>query len=137
MSNAKTPPQLTYADLVCVDDLDPYMGETTSDLQNYEQDIYHRLGEPFGSNLDDPDAGAGLESVLSSSQTASQIQNRIVTEVRKDPRTTDASCVVSDTSANQDGSELTGQLEADTDDDHLSSAIGIDSDGLSLGGGGA
>lgn len=56
---------LTYADLVDVDDLDPFGGETTSDLQSLQQDVRHVLIELPGSNPDDPTRGVGIESYLS------------------------------------------------------------------------
>ena len=54
-------------DLVCMDDLDPNGSETTSDLQNLTQDIYHVILETLGANLDDPTRGIGIENVLSAS----------------------------------------------------------------------
>jgi len=59
------PLPLTYTDLVCVDDMDPYANETTSDLQNLIQDAYHVVLEDLGSNPDDPTRGFGLLNMLS------------------------------------------------------------------------
>lgn len=61
---------LTYPDLVCVDDLDPFASETTSDLQNLTQDVLHLLRELPGSNPDDPTRGVGVEAYLSGPLTA-------------------------------------------------------------------
>jgi hypothetical protein len=66
MANNYTPPlPLTYTDLVGLDDLDPTMSETTSDLQNLLQDVYHILLETLGSNLDDQNRGVGVYQYLS------------------------------------------------------------------------
>lgn len=56
---------LTYPDLVCVLDLDPNASETTSDLANLTQDIFHVLIELLSSNPDDPDRGVGIDQYLS------------------------------------------------------------------------
>lgn len=56
---------LTYTDLVCLDDMDPNAAETTSDLQNLLQDIYHVLVEDPASNPDDPTRGVGIDNYLS------------------------------------------------------------------------
>lgn len=55
---------LTYPDLVCTDDLDPFASETTSDLQTLVQDVMHQLIEWPGTNPDDPDGGVGIERYL-------------------------------------------------------------------------
>lgn len=86
-----TPPTLplTYPDLVCVDDVDPFAAETTSDLQTLEQDVYHLLIQEPGSNLDALDLGIGIEGYLSSSQTdfltiAATIDRELVKDSRID-----------------------------------------------------
>lgn len=56
---------LTYPDLVCELDLDPFGNETTSDLQSLMQDVFHLLKELPGSNPDDPDRGLGVDQYLS------------------------------------------------------------------------
>ncbi|HEX8795448.1 MAG TPA: hypothetical protein VF765_31075 [Polyangiaceae bacterium] len=62
---AVSPLPLTAPDLVCLEDLDPFGGETTSDLQSLWQDVYHILVETPCSNPDDPDRGVGLPKLLS------------------------------------------------------------------------
>lgn len=59
------PLPLTFSDLVCVQDLDPNGNETTSDLQNLTQDVFHVLIETLGSNPDDPERGVGIDQYLS------------------------------------------------------------------------
>ncbi len=89
------PLPLTYTDLVCIDDMDPFAAETTSDLQNLIQDIYHVILEDPGSNMDDPERGFGLMSLLSG--TVDQFlasASGIDTEVEKDPRVDSSSTVI-------------------------------------------
>lgn len=59
------PLPLTYTDLVCLDDLDPFAAETKNDLQNLGQDVFHVLLEVAGTNLDDIQRGVGVEQFLS------------------------------------------------------------------------
>jgi hypothetical protein len=63
MSNVPLP--LTYRDLVCDTDLDPFANETGSDLENLIQDLTHLLVENLGSNPDDPLRGIGIANYLS------------------------------------------------------------------------
>lgn len=120
---------LTYAELVCLDDFDPYGAETTSDLQNYTQDIYHRISQAHGSNPDAPDAGAGGETILSTSRTPAEIQNLFVTEALNDPRTITATCAVTQL---EDGS-MTARLSATTDSFHLEATLSVSKQGVTLG----
>lgn len=45
--------------------MSPFADETTSELEELEQDVYHVLIETLGSNIDDPTRGLGLDDVLS------------------------------------------------------------------------
>lgn len=58
------PLPLTYTDAVCTDDVDAFGNETTSDLQNLQQDVFHTLLETPGSNLDAPTRGIGVPLLL-------------------------------------------------------------------------
>lgn len=52
-------------DLAGYEDVDEFMGEVDDPLVELSQDVYHRMVEPFGSNLDVPaDASLGLEDIL-------------------------------------------------------------------------
>ena len=73
-------------DLLAIDDLDAYAIETTDPLDELAQDLYHRLIEPPGSNLDDPDRGLGLEDALSGPFDVPSLKARIEAEMRKDLR---------------------------------------------------
>lgn len=84
---AVTPLPLTYPDLVCDLDVDPFASETTSDLQNLIQDVYHLLLEYPGSNLDDPQRGIGVEQYLSSNDKQfSGLPGIIDTQLSEDER---------------------------------------------------
>lgn len=86
MSNATSLP-LTYADLVCVDDVDPNALETGSDLENLEQDVYHIVLEELASNVDDPDRGVGVQSLLSGdTSTIATLPRLLEAQLLKDDR---------------------------------------------------
>lgn len=72
-------------DLVCFDDVDNFAAEYNDPVAELEQDLYHRLLEPRGSNIDDPDRGLGLEDALSGVLDPN-LKNRIEAELRKDDR---------------------------------------------------
>lgn len=83
----QAPLPLTVSDLVCVDDLDAFGGETQSDLETLAQDVYHLLLERKSSNLDDPTRGIGAEGLLSGSADALAAAPSIIdSQLRKDTR---------------------------------------------------
>lgn len=73
-------------DLLCHDDLDPYGRELSDDAAILWQDLYHRLIEDAGSNIDDPDRGVGVVSALSGTASPALIAHRIEADFRKDER---------------------------------------------------
>jgi hypothetical protein len=80
---------LTYTDLVCIDDVDLFAMETTSDFQNLIQDVTHILVELNGSNLDDVNNGIGIETYLSGptgqlTALCANIENELITDSRID-----------------------------------------------------
>jgi len=78
---------LTYPDCVWTDDMDPMARETTSDLQNLQQDVMHLLIEDLGSNLDDLARGIGVDSALSGpSAVAAAMASRIDQQLGQDDR---------------------------------------------------
>jgi phage baseplate assembly protein W len=86
-SSGGVPTQVPVTDLLCIDDLDPNGGETTSDLQSLAQDVYHILLEPLGSNLDDPARGVGFAGLLSAPSTKlAAAANICDSQLRKDSR---------------------------------------------------
>ncbi len=78
---------LTYPDLVCLDDLDPFAQETTSDLETLVQDMHHLLVQLPGSNPDLPDSGVGVQMYLSgTSQNLQGLSAKIVEQFTRDNR---------------------------------------------------
>jgi hypothetical protein len=78
---------LTYADLVCVNDMDPSAAETTSDLQNLEQDVLHVLAQKKGGNPDDPTRGLDIPSKLNGdTRLLLPLQTEIDAELPEDDR---------------------------------------------------
>lgn len=88
-------------DALCLDDLDLFGGEIDDPLEELAQDLYHRLIEAPGSNLDDPDRGYGFEGRLSGAVGAAigmpVVERGIEGELRKDDRVTDAKASVTTT----------------------------------------
>ena len=113
-------------DFVCYDDLNEFGAETTSPLEELEQDNYHRLITPRGRNLDDPDGGIGLEDMLSGPYdpaTGAKIEG----ELRKDPRNAVVRALVTEIAA--DSYRI--QIDIETDDDELLRlAVNVGADGV-------
>jgi hypothetical protein len=70
-------------DLIWLDDMDPFGRELDDPLEELKQDVYHRLLELPGSNLDDPERGFGLEDALSG-RVDTRLAARIEAELSKD-----------------------------------------------------
>lgn len=89
-------------DALCWDDLDAFGTELDDPLAELLQDLFHRLIETPGSNLDDPDRGYGLPDLLSSGalpgEITTSIQHGIETELRKDDRVYSVAALVQETS---------------------------------------
>ncbi len=85
-------------DALCLDDLDLFGGELDDPLEELAQDLYHRVIEAPGSNVDDPARGYGLEGRLSSSGKSTKlqtsIQHGIEAELRKDGRVLEVRALV-------------------------------------------
>jgi hypothetical protein len=78
---------LTIPDLLWVDDMDLFAGETTSDLQTLQQDVYHMLIEPPASNPDDLNRGLGLARMLSGTEAQlAGITQTIDAQLQRDAR---------------------------------------------------
>ncbi len=92
---------LTYPDLVCLDDLDPFANETTSDLQSLFQDVYHVLVQLPGSNPDDITKGVGVQLYLNGTEDQfATLPSTIEAQFQDDERI--ESCTVT-TPRNPDG----------------------------------
>jgi hypothetical protein len=82
-------------DLIWLDDLDPFGRELDDPLEELAQDVYHRLLELPGSNLDDPERGFGLEDALSG-RIDTRLGARIEAELGKDDDIDAARAVVTE-----------------------------------------
>lgn len=92
---------LTYTDLVCFDDVDPLASETSSDMQNLAQDVYHIILEGLGTNIDDPTRGVGVQNYLSGTQAQfSAVTSIIEAQLREDPRIDGVQCTLTDNGNN-------------------------------------
>jgi hypothetical protein len=96
-------------DVICFDDLDEFGGELDDPLEELGQDLYHRLIEPPGSNLDDPDRGLGLEERLSGPIKPS-LKAEIEAELRKDDRVQAVQASITQTAADEYAVDI--QVEA-------------------------
>jgi len=81
-------------DALCFEDLDMFGKELDDPLAELEQDLFHRLIEPRGSNPDDPDRGLGLNDALSGVVDAS-LKHRIEDEFLKDDRVSGCNATIS------------------------------------------
>lgn len=68
------------------DDMDPFGAELTDPVEILKQDCYHRLIESPGSNIDDPEAGIGIENHLSGVANLPVLEALIDAELQKDER---------------------------------------------------
>lgn len=74
------------ADLVGFDDLDEFANELDDPIAELEQDVYHRLYESYGSNLDvPPEASIGVIDMLNGPFDP-QLGQRVETGLTKDDR---------------------------------------------------
>ncbi len=72
-------------ELDCYYDLNEWDAELEDPLEELEQDVYHMLIESYGSNLDAPDRGIGIEDALSGFVDDGLAQ-RIEAQLRDDDR---------------------------------------------------
>lgn len=112
-------------DLRCYVDLDLFAAECDDPLEELEQDNFHRIVEAPGSNLDDPDRGLGISSVLSGVADRS-LGPRAEAELLKDPRNR---AVRARVSSDGDGSYRM-DLEVEADEGVVAMAVGFGADGV-------
>ena len=102
-------------DALCLDDLDPFGTELDDPLAELYQDLYHRIIEAPGSNLDDPDRGFGLEGRLSAAgrkkALGASIKHGLEAELRKDPGVHNARATITETAPNEYAIAI--EIEAD------------------------
>jgi hypothetical protein len=117
-------------DLVAFDDLSTFGEETTSPIQELEQDLYHRLIETPGSNLDDPNRGLGIEDALSG-PVSRGLGPSIEAEFRKDKRVLNVRAVVTQvTSGSNAGQEFRIEIDVECDEGELGMKLTFDALGL-------
>lgn len=121
-------------DLVCLEDLDEFASETDDELEQFEQDVLHRLLEDYGSNPDDEDRGVGLMSRLSGSDDATLIARLIEADLIKDERV--LTCVASVTmlGSGNEGVLATIDITVETTDTLLKLGYSVNADGTLTGG---
>jgi len=111
-------------ELRCYEDMDPFAAETADALEDLAQDLYHRLIEPPGSNLDDPNRGLGIEDALSG-PVDSGLKQRIEAELRKDVRVT----AVAATITQLDTSNFRIEIAIEADEEELGLVLESDASG--------
>ncbi len=117
-------------DLVAFDDLNSFGLETTSSIQELEQDLFHRLIEPPGSNVDDPNRGLGVEDALSGAIDRT-LGARIEAEFRKDSRVYDVRATVTEiTSGGNQGASFRIDIDVTADAGTLNLPLTLDALGL-------
>lgn len=72
-------------DFDCFDDLNPFDVDLSDPLEVLEQDVYHLLIEPPGSNIDDIERGIGLPDALKG-RFDPTLAHRIDGQLQRDPR---------------------------------------------------
>ena len=82
-------------DLLAFEDLDLFGTELDDPLEELRQDLFHRMIETPGSNLDDEGRGLGLLDMLSG-QFDLSLASRIEAECRNDNRVAVARCFLTD-----------------------------------------
>ncbi|MBX3218923.1 MAG: hypothetical protein KF795_00305 [Labilithrix sp.] len=112
-------------ELRCFDDASPFGAETADELEELAQDLYHRLIEPRGANIDDPDRGLGIEDMLSGELDPS-LTRRIEAELQKDERVT----LVAATIAEIEEGSFRIDIQIEADDDELGLTLEYDAAGV-------
>src|SRR5262249_27844450 len=101
---------LVMSELRCFEDLDRFGAETANTLEDLAQDLYHRLIEPRGANLDDPDRGLGIEDRLSG-VVDPELKKQIETEFKKDERVHAVSAQITELAAGEFRVEIAVQAD--------------------------
>ena len=83
------------SELRCYEDLDSFGAETEDALEDLQQDLYHRLVEERGSNIDDRDRGLGIEDLLSGVLDPG-LKYLVEHELRKDARVLAVEAILSE-----------------------------------------
>ncbi len=117
-------------DALCLDDLDLFGGEIDDPLEELGQDLYHRLIEAPGSNIDDPARGYGLEGRLSSAGRSktlpTTIRHGIEAELKKDRRVWAVRAAVESPAVG----EYRVHIQIESDEGELGITLAADGDGV-------
>lgn len=117
-------------DLVAYDDLDTFGAECATPLEELEQDLYHRLIEPAGANIDDQNRGLGVEDMLSGPYDPA-FAGRIEAELRKDARVSNVTATILDLEAESNaGASFRVLIDVKADEGELGMDLTFDSLGL-------
>lgn len=115
------------SELRAYEDLDLFGAECTSALEELEQDVYHRLIERKGSNLDDINRGCAVDEWLSTSTTSEVAKARIEADIRQDDRVQAVTVTIEELLAG----ERRILIEIQTDDEELARIdLLLDAEGL-------
>lgn len=117
-------------DLLAFDDMSEFGAETRSPIEELEQDLYHRLVERHGANLDDPNRGLGVEDALSGPIDRA-LGASIEAEFRKDPRVAAVKATVTEIDATSNaGASVRLEIDIECDEGELGMVLTFDSLGL-------
>lgn len=103
-------------DLRCLYDLDLFGAECETPLEEYEQDVIHRVIQRKGTNLDDLNSGEAIGDFLSSQIDPEITAVRLEAEIRNDERTASVSVTIVQTTNGNEGTTVDVQIEAETTD---------------------
>lgn len=84
-------------------DLNEFGLDTTSALDELEQDVVHRISEPYGSNPDDRDRGVGVDEFLSGTPDLNGLDRAIAIDLKKDASIDSVSNVITSQTSDQTG----------------------------------
>jgi hypothetical protein len=101
-------------DLKCFQDLDPFATELDDPLSELDQDVFHILVEPPGSNIDDIDRGIGIEEALSG-RLDPMLARRIEAQLQRDERIDVARCLIEPDGTVEGHYRIDIEIEANTD----------------------
>lgn len=112
-------------DFDCFDDLNVFDVDVTDPVEVLWQDVFHRLIETPGSNIDDPDRGVGIEDALSGVFDPN-LARRVEADLRKDDRIDAVECVITRDGEDEYRVDITIEVNGDV----LSQSFAFDGNNL-------
>ena len=85
-------------DLRCLDDLSLDAAECSNEVEELEQDVYHRISTTKGQNIDDENLGQSISDFLSQKFDLVTAQKLLEHEIEEDPRVHRATAVIVESS---------------------------------------